>query len=225
MGSADGTVVVWSDIGCPWAHLAVHRLHRARRELGLGRTVRFDHRPFPLELINRRATPKPTLAAEIAVLAALEPEAGWRQWAAPDWQWPATTLPALEAVQAARLQSDTAAEQLDLGLRRAFFAESRCIALRHEILDVARGCELDVGALAKTIDNGAARSSVFDSWQAIERHEVDVKGSPHVFVHDGSEMHNPGLRMHWPGDEGVGEPIIDSDDPSVYRDLVERAAS
>ncbi|MCA1690698.1 MAG: DsbA family protein, partial [Actinobacteria bacterium] len=32
---AAGTIVVYSDIGCPWAHLAVYRLHAARRRLGL----------------------------------------------------------------------------------------------------------------------------------------------------------------------------------------------
>lgn len=31
-----GTIVVYSDIGCPWADLAVHRLLRARHALGRG---------------------------------------------------------------------------------------------------------------------------------------------------------------------------------------------
>jgi predicted DsbA family dithiol-disulfide isomerase len=225
MDVAPKTIAVWSDIGCPWAYLAIYRLHRARHELGLDEAVRLDHRPFPLELVNDRPTPWPTLTAEVQVLASVEPDAPWKAWAAPAWQWPVTTLPALEAVQAARLESASASERLDLGLRRAFFAESCCIALRHVILDVAQGCELDVDALAKALDTGAARSSVLDSWHEFERNEVDVKGSPHVFLHDGTNAHNPGIAMHWAGEEGEGEPIIDSDDPSVYRELVERAGS
>lgn len=41
-----GTLVVYSDIGCPWAHAAVHRLHEGRDRLGLTEAVRFDHRAF-----------------------------------------------------------------------------------------------------------------------------------------------------------------------------------
>ncbi len=99
---ARGTVVVYSDIGCPWSHAAVWRLWDARARLGLDEAVRFDFRAFPLELINSRPTPKLTLDAEIPVAGALAPRAGWQIWQAPDWQYPSTMLPALEAVQAAK---------------------------------------------------------------------------------------------------------------------------
>ena len=59
---APRTIVVFSDIGCPWAHVAVWRLHDARRRLGLEETVSFDHRVFPLELFNSQPTPKDELA-------------------------------------------------------------------------------------------------------------------------------------------------------------------
>ena len=51
-----GTIALYSDLACPWSHLAVHRLHEARRRLGVD--VAIDHRPFPLELVNVRCTPK-----------------------------------------------------------------------------------------------------------------------------------------------------------------------
>ena len=47
-------------------------------------------------------------------------------------------LPALEAVQAAKAQSWHASEQLDRALRKAFWAQGRCISMRHVILDVAK---------------------------------------------------------------------------------------
>ncbi len=76
----------------------------------------------------------------------LAPRAGWQPWAAPDHAWPVTMLPPMEAVQAAKLQSLAAAEELDRGLRRAFWGESRCISLRHVILEVATECDsVDVG--------------------------------------------------------------------------------
>src|SRR3954452_10855295 len=51
----------WSDIGCPWASLAVHRFRAARSALGLDGQVVLRHRAFPLELINGQGTPKGTL--------------------------------------------------------------------------------------------------------------------------------------------------------------------
>ena len=97
--------------------------------------------------------------------ATLAPRAGWQAWAAPDYAWPVTMLPPMEAVQAAALQSPSAAEELDRGLRRAFWGESRCISLRHVILEVANECDgVDVGALAAALDDGRARAPLLDDW-------------------------------------------------------------
>lgn len=89
-----------------------------------------------------------------------------------------TTMPALEAVQAAKEQSLSAGEQLGRAL----------------------------------ID------------QMGEARDGPVKGSPHLFCPDGTDAHNPGIEMHWEGEHGVGFPVIDRDDPSVYDDLLKRAA-
>jgi hypothetical protein len=51
----------------------------------------------------------------------------------------------------------------------------------------------------------------------------DVQGSPHVFV-AGADAANPGIEMHWHKEHGTGFPVIDKDDPSVYEDLLTRAA-
>ena len=218
-----GTVVVWSDIACPWATLAVHRLRTTRARFGLDDRVRLDHRAFPLELFNERPTPRKVLAAEVPVVGARAPEFGWRVWQAADSEWPVTTLPALEAVQAAKEQSLDAGEQLDFALRRAFFAESRCISMRHVILDVAEGCPaVDVDVLRKALDDGRCRRTVIEHRDQAERQ--DVKGSPHLFLPDGSDAHNPGILMHWEGEHGRGFPVIDADDPSVYEDLLRHAA-
>ena len=223
---APGTVVVYSDIGCPWAHLAVHRLLSIRHRLGLDDAVVVDHRAFPLEIFNTRPTPWRILAAEVPVIGALDPGAGWQVWQGDMGTWPSTTLPALEAVQAAKEQGLAASERLDRGLRRAFFGDSRCISMRHVILDVAGESDLDVGALAAALDgssgDGKARRAVFD--QCRRAGDEDVKGSPHVFLPDGTDVHNPGIEMAWEGDEGVGFPVVAKDDPGVYEDLLCRAA-
>jgi predicted DsbA family dithiol-disulfide isomerase len=212
-----GTIVIWSDLACPWAHAAVHRLHEARASLGLVDVVRLDHRAFALEEVNRRTTPKRVLDAETVTVGLMEPGAGWQVWQARPEEYPVTTLPAMEAVQAAKCQSLLASEQLDRALRRAMFAESRCISLLHVILDVAACCpDVDDSALREHLAAGTARAQLAEQ----VRTGPDVaQGSPHVFV-AGRDEFNPGVTSHWTGDAGRGLPVVDSDAPEVYRELV-----
>jgi predicted DsbA family dithiol-disulfide isomerase len=224
MDVAPGMLVVWSDVGCPWAHLAVFRLHRARARAGLEDRVHFDHRAFPLEIVNEQPTPRRVLEAEIPVIGGHDPDAGWQVWQGDDGSWPVTMLPALEAVQAAKDQGIAASEALDLALRRAFYAESRCISLRHVILDVARGCDgVDADQIAAALDDGRARAAVMEQFHEA-RSADEVTGSPHVFLPDGGEVHNPGIQQRWEGPHGEGFPVIEADDPDVFDHLVKRAA-
>jgi predicted DsbA family dithiol-disulfide isomerase len=215
-------VVVWSDIACPWAHVAVARLHRYRRQLGLEGRMFLDHRAFPLELVNGRPTPKRILDAEMPVAQSLEPDAGWQVWQRPAHEWPVTVLPALEAVQALKqTQGIEASEALDLALRQAFFAQSRCISMLTEVLAVARECDaVDAADLEASLDKGFGRAPVINQWRVATADLSAVKGSPHLFLPDGNNAHNPGIRMHWSDAHGKGFPIIDGDDPSVYENLL-----
>jgi predicted DsbA family dithiol-disulfide isomerase len=225
MEVAPKTIQVWSDLSCPWSHAVVWRLHDARRRLGLEGSVAFDHHAFPLELFNNEPTPRREREAEWPVAAQLAPRAGWRAWSEPEHTWPVTMLPAMEAVQAAKLQSMAASEELDRGLRRAFFGESRCISLRHVILEVASACEsVDVGALAAALDDGRARGALFDDWATARGDEV--RGSAHLFAPDGTNAQNPGITVGWVGDDGAGggAAVVEADEPGAIDELVRRAA-
>lgn len=219
------TIVVFSDLNCSFAHLAVHRLHETRKRLGLEGRIWFDHRSFPLELFNNNVNERPGVDSEVSVVGALEPEAGWRLWQGPDWQYPVTMLPPLEAVQAAKEQGLHASEQLDRALRRGYWAEGRCISMRHEILAIARqNRAVDVTALAEAFDSGRARRAVMDQFEAAR--EGRVNGSPHLFLYDGANLANPGVSVRWVnGRFGVGFPVIDKDDSTVYEDLLKRATN
>ncbi len=219
MRAAPGTLAVWSDIGCAWSHAVVWRLWDARRRLGLVDGVRLDHHAFPLELFNNEPTPRARIEAEWPIARTLAPRAGWQAWSAPPDTYPVTMLPALEAVQAAKLGSLAAAEELDRALRRAFFAESRCISLRHVILDVASTCDaLDLERFVADFDAGRGRQPLFDDW-ATARGDV-VRGSVHVFAPDGTNDQNPGIRIDWT----AGVYAVARDDPTAVEDLVRRAA-
>jgi len=219
-----GTIAVWSDLSCPWSHAVVWRLWDARRRLGLEDRVRFDHHAFPLELFNHEPTPRAPREAEWPVAATLAPRAGWQTWSAPEHEWPVTMLPPMEAVQAAKLQSLAAAEELDRGLRRAFWAESRCISVRHVILEVANQADaVDAVELAQALDDGRARHALFDDW-AIARTD-EVRGSAHLFAPDGTNDQNPGITIGWTDDGSpTGAYRLDADDPAAIEAFVRRAA-
>jgi predicted DsbA family dithiol-disulfide isomerase len=224
MDVAPGTIQVWSDLGCPWSHVVVWRIHDARRRLGLEERVRLDHHAFPLELFNSEPTPRWHIDVEAPVAQQLAPRAGWQSWSAPDSAWPVTLLPPMEAVQAAKLQSLTASEALDRGLRRALYGESRCISLRHVILEVAAETdEVDVTSLAEALDDGRARAALTADW-AVARTDA-VRGSAHVFAPDGTNDENPGIGIGWEDDGSpAGRYWIERDEPDVIDDLVRRAA-
>ncbi len=222
-----GTIVVYSDIGCPWASLTVHRLLTARDRLGLADAVRLDHRCFPLELINERSTPKRVLEAEVAVIGSHEPALGWQPWQRRESQYSVSTLLAMEAVQAAKADEIgglAASEQLDAALRHAFYAESATITLHTMVLAVADRCDrVDIKALGAALESGVARSAIFEQWRESQR--VGVQGSPHLYLADGGDVHNPGVELSWTDEKGTGFPVIESEDRSVVDDLLRRAAA
>lgn len=221
MDTQQGQITVFADIGCPWAHAAVYRLHEARRRLGLEEDLAFDVRAFPLEIFNEQPTPALVLATEIPVTGALAPDAGWAQWEASPYAYPVTTIPAMEAVYAAKEQGMGLSDRLDRRLRVSLFKESRCISIEHEILEVAKTVEgLDVQRLKTALRAGDCRQQLFADTEFAGTDAV--KGSPHVFLPDGRDFHNPGVEMHW---EGKAFPVVDSDDASIYDELVKTAAS
>lgn len=217
-----GTVVVFTDVVCGWSTVALHRFYQARGKAGLTDAVRVDHQLFLLEDVNKFAIPKRYLDSEIPVVGALAPEFGWKPWQGDASTWPITSLLTNEAVHAAKRQSPRAAEQLDMALRHAFFADSRPVSLLHEIIDVAQRCpDVDAEDLRRDLDEGTARAQMMRGYR---EHVDDVQGSPHFFLADGSDVHNPGIQLHWVGDPGAGFPVVDADDPSVFDDLIRRAA-
>jgi predicted DsbA family dithiol-disulfide isomerase len=230
---APGTIQVWADLLCPFAHVAVFRLRQTSERLGL--RVQLDHHAFPLELFNG-PHPRRGTDSEAVGIGQIAPEAGFRVWTGPDDLYPHTVLLAAEAVQAAKAQSIGAGEALDAALRRAFWLQSRSIAHRQVILDVATevaaelgdatgepSVRLDVAELADALDTGHHRRDLMADF-AIARTDA-IPGSPTLRLPDGTATTNPGMRVHWEGPWAAGYPVVDEDDPRVYEELLRRAAS
>ncbi|MGI8759702.1 MAG: DsbA family oxidoreductase [Jatrophihabitantaceae bacterium] len=209
------TVTIWSDIHCPWAFVAVHRLRAARDRYR--REVVIDQRAWPLELINGTGSPYKIVVQETAVLANHEPEifSAYR-----NDSWPSSFLAAFELVAAARrAQGERAAEDVDYALRLAFFRDSVDVSIRaglEQALELAAGAgDVDRAAVLAEWDTGAARTDVLGDYERSK--SQPIQGSPQVFWPDGSTTHNPGMTDH----EWVrGIPRLRSCDPDEPRRLL-----
>jgi hypothetical protein len=186
--------------------------------------VVIDHRVFPLELFNEQVIPKPAVDAECIVIGSHEPSLGWSPWRGKERDYPFTTLLPMEAVQTAKADAVggvSASEDLDAALRHAWYAASRSIHLWSELLAIAAEVpSIDADALEAGLRCGAGRAAVFRQW---EDAKAVAKGSPHLFLADGTSVHNPGISHDWTGGENGGMPRITADDTSVYDDILDRA--
>lgn len=187
---------IWSDIHCPWALIALHRLRQARARLGV--EVTFAPRAWPLEWVNRRGTPRAIVTAETAVLASHEP----RLFNAYRCEsWPSTFLPAFELVAAARrCHGLAAAENVDFALRLAFFRDSVDVSIAAGLrrsLEIAASMneEVDVDAVIAAWTNSPVRAHVAADFR--EGQQLPIQGSPQIFWPDGSTTHNPGMADHY----------------------------
>lgn len=215
-------ISVWSDIGCPWATLAMHTLREtaadAERELAV------DHRAFPLEMYNRRSTPKLVIEAEVVAIAGVAPDVGLLQWEADPSAYPVSTLAALEAVQVAkndRIGGLSVSTELDAALRRAMYTEHRCISILSEIEDVAANIDaLDVDAFIESLYRGDGRRALVAQWHLSKADTI--QGSPQILTAGGVNLHNPGVDYTWtapPQDGGV--PRFHHYEPSWAREVLD----
>ncbi|GEM_PF-859497 len=220
LAGRSGALVLFSDVACPWATVAVLRLRAARESLGLTTSLPIIHLAHPLELWFERPLARRVIDAEIPVCAAATPGFGWSLWQGRLDEYPVSSVLALEAVQAARRQSERAAEELDLALRTALFVRSRCISLRHEVLDVTRWCpSLDAARLAADLDAGVARSAV--TRQGLAARDGAAPCTGYVVLPDGTGVCNPGVTTAWLGPSlPRGVPVLEHDDPDIYLDVV-----
>jgi predicted DsbA family dithiol-disulfide isomerase len=219
-----GTIAIFSDLICPFAHVTIHRLFTARARLGLDYKIHLRHHAFPIELLNSAPGTRHGSDSEIPVLGTLEPDAGWQIWQGPDYHYPNTVLLAFEAVQAATAQSLTIGERYDRAIRRAFWAESRTIHMHHKLLAIAATIKgLDTARLETDLRNGTHRAAVFTDLDLAKTDAVSM--SPHLFLADGTNIANPGISVHWQGGWASGFPVIDSNEPKVIDQLIMKAAN
>lgn len=172
----------YADPQCPYAYLTAYRLRQVLPEFG--GQIEIVPRCLSLEYINREPTPKRVIAGEAPLVLLSEPEIPFQPWHAPESEWPVTMWPAFEAVKCAERQGIALANDLDWAIRRAFYAESRCISLRHVILTLAAGVGLDLPRFTEDFDAGVCKRQVLtesqEGWE-----ELKLPGSPTLVLPTG----------------------------------------
>jgi predicted DsbA family dithiol-disulfide isomerase len=185
---------LYSSIECPFAYLAIYRLRQAWPAYA-GR-IKLAWRALSLEYINKVGNSHPLFEAELKIIRQIEPSIPMQSWSRPVWDWPVTLWPAFEALACAQAQSPDAAFAASWALRHAYFAESRNIALRHELMAVAervaQEAPLDLERFAHDWDSGRYKPAVLSEsrrgW-----HELKVDGSPTFVLPDGRQVSNPAV--------------------------------
>lgn len=178
-------IELYADLHCPYAYLTAYRLRKLRDEYEGQVTI--VHRSLSLEYINRRPTPKMILDEETPILMLEEPEIPYRPWKRDLTHWPVTMWPAFEAVKCAEKQDAVYANDLDWAIRKAFFADSRCISMRHVLLDLAQDVGLDMDRFIDDFDSGSTKRQVLyearTGWE-----ELKVEGSPTFVLPSGRQF-------------------------------------
>ncbi len=177
-------IALYSDIHCPYAYITVFRLRKLRDEFR--GSVIIEHKSLSLEYVNKQPTPKQLLDNELPVLVLAELDIPYEPWHRPLSEWPVTMWPAFEAVKCAERQGMDLAGELDWAIRRAFFAESRCISMRYVLFELAEQAGLDMNRFSEDFDNGVCKRQVLeearDGWERLR-----VGGSPTFVLPSGKQ--------------------------------------
>lgn len=143
---------------------------------------------FPLELLRGEGPPRDILEQEWWLASLQEPAALFTPYSSDDF--PTTTLPAFDAVWAARRQGDDIAMDYDLRVRRAFFGEGRNIGRPGVLHDIAREAGLDLARFERDVASPEARSAVLAESRA-GREQYHVRGTPTLMLGDGTRLQLP----------------------------------
>jgi predicted DsbA family dithiol-disulfide isomerase len=197
------------------------RLHHVLPEYQ-GR-VHLRIRPFPLEVMGGEPAPRAVLSQEWWLAAIQEPLADFSPFLGDDW--PTSTLPAFEVAWCAAQQSEALFLDLDLRIRRAFFAEGRNIGRREVLLELAQAVGLDVDRIAAELDSGLPREAVLAEAR-LGQEQYRVRGTPTLMLADGSKLRHPIAFARMRDERVIGVlplPCHGEECIQATRDLFERA--
>jgi predicted DsbA family dithiol-disulfide isomerase len=173
-------LVLYHDVLCAWCYVADARLEYLRD--AYGGLVRFRLRPYPLRPDTQIPDKK-----QRAVLArhfrrvAKEPEGALVKpdlWTGRDP--PASSIPALAALEAALPQGPAAQRDLLLAMRRAAFHDGINVARRDVQVELAAQVGLDVSRFLDQLDDPRHAHEVVSAVEEAEA--IGIRGSPALVI-------------------------------------------
>ena len=160
-------ITVYQDVLCAWCYLADVRLESLKQEFG--DLIRWRVRPYPLRLNDKRPTDKELrgLTEEVR-RAQQEPEPLARLLSTELWQGgdaPRSSIPALAALEAARLQSPTARSHLARAMQRAALEQGVNVTRTDVIFELASRVGLNMGPFSAAFHSEDTRKLILDEHQ------------------------------------------------------------
>jgi predicted DsbA family dithiol-disulfide isomerase len=173
-------VVVYQDVLCAWCFIAEQRLHAVQRELG--DQLRWRSRPFPLRLHEALPSAK-ELSGWVKDLAEArkEPEGVALSddlWTAGDP--PRSSLPALAALEAAKLQGASARNALAGALQRAALEQGVNVTRPDVVYELASAVGLEMNRFSAAFQSPETRRLILEEHRMAR--ERGVRGVPTVVI-------------------------------------------
>ena len=183
-------IELFAEITCPFTHVGLHRLRDERARRGLT-TPHLRVRAWPLELVNGQPLDGVAVAEKAAAL---------RAQVAPDLfahvdpdNWPTTSRPAFDLVEAAYRHGVETGELVSVAVRDALFELGQDISDPEVLARIAH--DHGIGGVSQVDDE-----AIEQDWQEGQRRHV--VGSPHFFVGDDDvfcptlEITHPDGKLH-----------------------------
>jgi predicted DsbA family dithiol-disulfide isomerase len=175
-------ITVYQDVLCSWCYLSDLRLETVKQEFG--DLLRWHVRPYPLRIPDKRPTEKELrgLTAEVH-RAQKEPEPVARLLTTELWRGgdaPRSSIPALAALEAARLQGPTARSTLARAMQRAALEQGVNVTRTDVIFELATRVGLNMSPFSAAYHSENTRKLILDEHQLAASR--GVRGVPTLVI-------------------------------------------
>ncbi|WP_163787146.1 DsbA family oxidoreductase [Myxococcus vastator] len=175
-------ITVYQDVLCSWCYLADLRLEVLRQELG--EAVRWSVRPYPLRVHDVLPTMREQRAlVEEVQRAQREPDAAAHLLSTDLWLGgdpPRTSVPALAALEAARLQGPQARAFLARAMQRAALEQGVNVSRSDVVFELASRVGLAMDEFSAAFRSEETRRLILDEHQ--DATHRGVRGVPTLVI-------------------------------------------
>jgi predicted DsbA family dithiol-disulfide isomerase len=175
-------ITVYQDVLCSWCYLADLRLDTLKQEFG--DAIRWHVRPYPLRLHDTRPTERELRGfTEEVRRAQQEKEPVARLLSTELWQGgdpPRSSIPALTALEAARLQGPAARAYLARAMQRAALEQGVNVTRTDVVFELASRVGLEMSPFAAAFNSDKTRKLILEEHQLAASR--GVRGVPTLVI-------------------------------------------